>query len=393
MLVIHIISALILSQTPAAEAEKTLTEAKPVAPEFVSILRNTEKTMDALQNFSVTARVSSSLESAVQKQASTSTQKISVSRPTGKVFISADWAQLGESQERPQLRVLLDGNRLTTYFVPQRLYSLHEGKNAAEELAGEAIIASTLEGSGLHVLTMPEMAGFVISHTEEAKALGTETIDGIACQKFDVNFSGLKISMWFGPGDAPLLRQMSEKTVIAAGEKGQVTSSRVAKLAWDTTSPVADSAFRLELPANGRKVNNILETLSQAGQQSPVGKAAPAIELQGADGTKILPANWQGRRMTLIFWATWMNNPEDALKIAARLNATAKEAVSVLLVNVGESPAKAESVLNSVKGLPKCLFDMDEDLAIALQLQGIPSVVEISEKGEVVAVKAGLPTP
>jgi thiol-disulfide isomerase/thioredoxin len=297
------------------------------------------------------------------------------------VLVKADWAQFGETVERPQLRVLLDGNRLTTFFVPLRYVSVHEGKDAAEELAGEAIIASTLEGSGLHVLTMPEMSKFVIAHTDEAKLMGSEAVDGIECQKFEVVYSGLKLHMWLGPVENPLLRQLSETTVISQDEKSKLTSSRISKLSWVTDRQIPDHEFQLNLPENSRRVDNILQALSEVQKQSPVGKPAPEIALVNTQGKAVKPAEWKGRKVTLVFWASWMNNPETALQYASKLNADTKADEAIYLVNVGETPDKISELLKQVSGLPENLFDQDDDLAIELRLNGIPSVVEIDATG------------
>ena len=103
--------ALLAQAPPAVPATAPATEARPIAPEFVATIQKCEQAMDALKQFSVTARLTSSLESPGMKQGSTSTQTISAKRP-GKMLITADWAQFGESAERPQLRVLLDGTEV-----------------------------------------------------------------------------------------------------------------------------------------------------------------------------------------------------------------------------------------------------------------------------------------
>lgn len=109
--------ALLAQAPPAAPASAPASEARPIAPEFIATIQKSEQAMDALKQFSVTARLVSSLEGPGMKQGSTSTQTITARRP-GKVLIKADWGQFGESAERPQLRVLLDGTRLTTFFCP-----------------------------------------------------------------------------------------------------------------------------------------------------------------------------------------------------------------------------------------------------------------------------------
>jgi len=383
-------TAIILTLAALAQtAPPIINESRPIAPEFIATLQKTEKTIDALRHFSVTARLTSTLEGLNQRQGSTSTQSIHVNRP-GKFLIKADWAQFGETAERPQLRVLLDGNRLTTYFVPLRYVSVHEGKDAAEELAGEAIIASTLEGSGLHVLTMPEMAKFVIAHTDEAKMVGTEAVDGIECQKFEVVYSGLKLHMWLGPIENPLLRQLSETTVISQDEKSKLTSSRISKLSWVTDQQIPDQEFQLPLPENSRHVENILQALSEVQKQSPVGKPVPEIELINSEGKSIKPIDWKNRKVTLVFWASWINHPESALKHAAKLNGEKKADESVYLINVGETPEKISDLIKQVPGLPENLFDREDDLAIELRLNGIPSIVEISDSGSIKTISPGL---
>ena len=368
-----------LGQTTAAP-QPPADEAKPIAPEFIAALQKSEQAMDAQKQFSVTARLTSSLEGPSSRQGSTSTQTITAKRPD-KVLIKADWAQFGESAERPQLRVLLDSNRLTTFFVPSRLVSVHEGKKAAEVLAGEAIIASTLEGSGLHVLTMPEMAKFVIAHTDEAKLAGTEVIEGVTCQKFDVVYSGLHLHMWLGPVERPLLRQLAETTVITPDPKNKLTSSRVSKISWELDKTIPDSEFQLPLPENSRRVDDILEAVSQAQQQPVEGKPVPAAELKLADGKSVKTSEFKGKSVKLLFWASWINDPQTILQHAAKLNAARKEGEALYLVNMGETPEKVADLLKSVKDLPECLFDIEEDLTIDLRLQAVPAVVEIDQAG------------
>ncbi len=382
--------ALLAQAPPAAPATAPASEARPIAPEFIATIQKSEQAMDALKQFSVTARLVSSLEGPGMKQGSTSTQTITARRP-GKVLIKADWGQFGESAERPQLRVLLDGTRLTTFFVPSRLVSFHEGKDAAEELAGEAIIASTLESSGLHVLTMPEMAKFVLAHTEEAKLAGTEAIDGIECRKFEVAFGGMRLNLWLGPESQPLLRKLSETTILTSDGKGQLTSSRTSVLSWSVDKEIPDSEFQLAVPDKSTRVENILQALSEPPKKPVQGRPLPETMLTDHKGQSVRPSAWKGMQVTLVFWASWMNNTEETLKYAAKLNEAKKPEEMVYLVNAGESPAKIADMLRSVKGLPDCIFDAEEDLLIYLSLKAIPSVVVLNNDNTVKSMTTGLP--
>ena len=382
--------ALLAQAPPAAPATAPASEARPIAPEFVAAIEKSEQAMDALKQFTVTARLNSSLESPGMKQGSTSTQTITAKRP-GKMLIRADWAQFGESAERPQLRVLLDGTRLTTFFVPSRLVSFHEGKDAAEELAGEAIIASTLESSGLHVLTMPDMAKFVLAHTDEAKLAGTEVVDGIECRKFEVAYSGMRLNLWMGPESQPLLRKLSESTVITRDDKSQLTSSRTSVLSWSVNKEIPDSEFQLPLPEKTSRVDNILQALSEPPKEPVIGRPLPDSVLTDIKGVVVKPSAWKGSQVTLVFWASWMNSPEETLRHAAKLNENKKPQESVYLVNVGEQPAKVADLLQSVKGLPNCIFDTEDDLLVYLSLKAIPAIVILNNDTTLKSITLGQP--
>jgi thiol-disulfide isomerase/thioredoxin len=169
--------------------------------------------------------------------------------------------------------------------------------------------------------------------------------------------------------------------VISQDEKSKLTSSRISKLSWVTDRQIPDHEFQLNLPENSRRVDNILQALSEVQKQSPVGKPAPEIALVNTQGKAVKPAEWKGRKVTLVFWASWMNNPETALQYASKLNADTKADEAIYLVNVGETPDKISELLKQVSGLPENLFDQDDDLAIELRLNGIPSVVEIDATG------------
>jgi hypothetical protein len=79
------------------------------------------------------------------------------------------------------------------------------------------------------------------------------------------------------------------------------------------------------------------------------------------------------------------------LKHAAKLNGEKKADESVYLINVGETPEKISDLIKQVSGLPENLFDREDDLAIELRLNGIPSIVEISDSGLIQSIKSGLP--
>lgn len=381
-------------QEVAPLAKNPLIETRPIAAEFLDTLEKSEKTLESLKSFSVKARLVSKLTSTGagkdQDLVSTSTQTLTMIRPD-KALIEADWAQFGEPDERPYLRALLDGRKLTTVFVPMNLFSIHTGQKADERLSQDSIITSTLNGSGLDVLLRPEMTRFVISHTDEAKFLGEETTGGVICRKFEAFFAGHQVVMWIGPEDKPLMRKLSETREIEATGETRLTSTRTSTLDWKTAEEIPAETFRLEVPGNAREVTNILETISSEASRTAVGSQLPEIALTTMKGDGRKTSEWKGRAMTIVFWASWMNAPETVLKAVAKMRSESKSPDDIVLVNVGENPAKIRAILDAIPGLPECLIDPEEDLTLGIRIKGIPSFVRIDTEGKVVELNTGLP--
>ena len=214
----------VTGQTPGPSGSradfKPLPEPNKVAPEFAEILGRSEKAMAALGSFSVKVHVTAILEGPGSKTGSTSTQTILARRPD-RFAVIADWAQLGEEQERPTLRVACDGRKLTTYFIPGRLYSEYDGPNPSAQTGHTAIIGSTLSGSGLDVLTRSDMRDFVLRQTSQAELRGKELVDGIDTLKFRVVYAAQELLMWIGPTNQPLLRRLEQTPGANTGRRAK----------------------------------------------------------------------------------------------------------------------------------------------------------------------------
>ncbi len=71
-------------------------------------------------------------------------------------------------------------------------------RNPAGQIARTLIIPKVLEGSGLEILTRPDMRDHVLRETTEAKRIGTENVDGIATEHFRVDWHGAVLDLWIG---------------------------------------------------------------------------------------------------------------------------------------------------------------------------------------------------
>jgi len=368
---------------------RPLPEPNKVAPEFAAILDRSEKAMAALGSFSVKVHVTATLEGPGSKTGSTSTQSILARRPD-RFAVMADWAQLGESQERPTLRVACDGRKLTTYFVPGRLYSECSGPDIAAQLARTGIIASTLSGSGLDVLTRPDMRSVVLRQTSAAESLGKEQVNGVETVKFRVVYAGQELLMWIGPAAQPLLRRLEQTTVLTPAAGRTLTSRRRADHHWSTDMSIPDEAFHLAIPDGVQRVDDILEALTDPSSTTPVGKTAPALTLTDLGGRQVMPTGTKGKPIILIFWATWAPKTDATLKQIASLARALSDRATLFAVSTGDHAERVRERTRGIDGLPTLLLDPGDASAVALGLKGVPSVVVIRADGVISYLNLGL---
>ena len=383
----------VTGQTPGPSGSradfKPLPEPNKVAPEFAEILDRSEKAMAALGSFSVKVHVTAILEGPGSKTGSTSTQTILARRPD-RFAVIADWAQLGEEQERPTLRVACDGRKLTTYFIPGRLYSEYGGPNPSAQVGHTAIIGSTLSGSGLDVLTRSDMRDFVLRQTSQAELRGKELVDGIDTLKFRVVYAGQELLMWIGPTNQPLLRRLEQTLELTPADGRKLTSQRRADLTWSLDIDIPDTAFSLAIPKAVERVEDIYAALTDAKSSSPVGKKAPALTLLDLDGKHVALNGQKGKPVVLAFWATWAPNTTETLKQIAALSRELGDDSTLFAVSLGDQATKVEERIKGIADLPTVLVDPDDTCAVAFRLKGVPSVVVIGADGVVAEITLGL---
>ncbi len=385
----------VIGQTPAPSGSgadfKPLPEPNKVAPEFADILDRSEKAMAALGSFSVKVHVTATLEGPGSKNGSTSTQTILARRPD-RFAVMADWAQLGEAQERPSLRVACDGRKLTTYFVPGRLYSEYSGPDIPAQLGRTAIIASTLSGSGLDVLTRPDMRAFVLGQASTAELLGREVLKGVDTVKFRVVYAGQEMLMWIGPNDQPLLRCLEQTLVLTPSDGQKLASHRIAELTWSQEIALPDQAFTLAIPVGVEKVDDIYTALTGQTSSTLVGKKAPTMTLVDLGGKNIAPLAITSKPVVLVFWATWAPNTTETLKQIAALTRVVGDHATLFAISVGDTASKVNEHIKGIEGLPTVLLDPADTSALAFGLEGVPSVVVIGTDGVIKGIFHGLAT-
>ena len=130
------------------------------------------------------------------------------------------------------------------------------------------------------------------------------------------------------------------------------------------------------------------------GFENPLlGEPVPEVTLTNLDEQEVpLSAVRSGKPALIFFWATWCPHCRARIQeLAAYRQAIENRGATIILINVGERPAKVRNFMVTQK-LP---FDMylDEDRTISKQfhLIGVPTFFFLNQAGKILAVENNLP--
>ena len=134
----------------------------------------------------------------------------------------------------------------------------------------------------------------------------------------------------------------------------------------------------------------ILSLVLLFGSISPVLATAPDFTLKTLDGTNLRLAEQTGDIMLINFWASWCGpciQEMPALdKLAQKYQALG---VQVWGVNVENDSTAAKAYLSKVKVAFPILFDVDNSVSKAYQVDAMPTTVILDKDGKVRAVHRG----
>lgn len=134
----------------------------------------------------------------------------------------------------------------------------------------------------------------------------------------------------------------------------------------------------------------ILSVVLLLGSISPVLATAPDFTLKALDGANLRLAEQKGDIMLINFWASWCGpciQEMPALdKLAQKYQALG---VQVWGVNVENDSTAAKAYLSKVKVEFPILFDLDNSVSKAYQVDAMPTTVILDKDGKVRAVHRG----
>lgn len=126
----------------------------------------------------------------------------------------------------------------------------------------------------------------------------------------------------------------------------------------------------------------------QPKQDPMIGTVAPEFVLDTIyNGTKKLSEARAGKKAVLFFWATWCPHcHEQITRLNNSVESLKRRGYSVILVDLGESIGQVKAFLQFNTIFLDSFVDPDNSLQDLYQIQGVPTIFYLDEKGVVVSV-------
>lgn len=125
--------------------------------------------------------------------------------------------------------------------------------------------------------------------------------------------------------------------------------------------------------------------------KSPMsGRKAPEFSLTSLQGKQVSLADFNGQVVLLDFWASWCPPCRASMPLLGGLDAKYRDkGLKVISINERDTPALAEGVVKEMKYKALVLLDEDGSVADRYQIEYLPTLILIDQKGKVVWLKAG----
>ena len=136
-----------------------------------------------------------------------------------------------------------------------------------------------------------------------------------------------------------------------------------------------------------------------SGRQDSAAQSSPAqrissidfsLPLAGSAGENLALSDLRGQVVLLNFWATWCPAcSAERPSLQTLYNHYREEGLTVLAVNIGESPAQVQAFVED-NGIPfPVVLDMDRNVSFAHGVHGIPTSFIIDREGYIVGRMVG----
>lgn len=354
---------------------------------FFDRLKAVETTLGKSKAFAVTAETKWKITGGKQEQSGVSTASMLAELP-GKLRIRVGVG----GQAEPQYAVACDGKSITRLFATADLYSITPCDGTPlDDVQTDGVTLFALRPTGVDFLFRPYLSASLAAQVLTVEALGDSGEGKAKRTSYRVaQASGRVLVFRFGEGADALPTEMVTTFEVTVGEKKKLIYTLDSTLTWDLSAKPGADDFKLALPKDVKKVDDLAEALFAPDVSDLIGKPAPETTFTGTDGKPLKLADLKGKPVVLYAWAIWAAPSTDSLPALAKF-VTDYEAKGVhfLAVNVGDSPEAVKQFVAKAKFTGNVALDPLGSALGTLRAQTVPAVVVIDKDGKVVAYHRG----
>lgn len=300
------------------------------------------------------------------------------------------------SQERGpgQFICVSDGRTMTRLLrsATPNLYSQHDAGSTLDELPHDAMTMQALNGSGVEFLVRPQFRAQLIAQIASVEDLGTEQLDGAETRHLKLKLLDKRVfDVWFTTGRQPELYRLVTTTDIPIDDQQTFQLTTTSSFQWRVGVTHPSGTFELAIPANARRVSDLLAALQEGDIGQLLGKAAPDLELETLQGTRVSLSAARTRQVViLICWASWCAPSTDRIASLNEFVALCQRSGAALYaINLGEDRDTVQRAVTEAGFTGQVLLDPRAETLAAYRVQTIPVTILIGKDGTVQAYHSG----
>ena len=117
-----------------------------------------------------------------------------------------------------------------------------------------------------------------------------------------------------------------------------------------------------------------------------IGQVLPNFTFETADTQQKTPADFKGKKIVYVAWASWCPDCQQELPILNELRKDYQDSVEFVLVNLlvkGETPEKAQAFLKEKALEFNYYSDKEKSFQKALEIHSIPTMIFVGQDGTI----------
>jgi peroxiredoxin len=370
--------------------KKPAVEASAGEKAFADSVRAAQKVLRQAKAYTVVAEGKWRLTGGKKELSGANTVRVVAENP-GKLRID-----VGAAGDRgPHLVVACDGKAITRHFAAAKLYSVTPcDGNPRDDLQADGVTTPALREVGVDFLVRPDMLAVLTAQTLSVTDLGVSEEKGAKAHGYRLKLAdGHAVTVRFADGDTPLPVEVASAFDVPAGEKKTYIRTLTTKLTWDLAAKPAADAFAVIIPADARKVDDLMDAVLAPDVTELLGRPAPDVAFTGLDGKPVRLADYMGKSPVVLYaWATWAApSTADLPALAEFVAAYTAKGVTFVAVNVGDSPRAVRRFAEAAKYPGVIALDPKGAGLAEVRAAAVPAVVVVGKDGTVQAYHRGKP--